>query len=266
MDQFIPIYVCCHDTCQLPNNELLVPIQAGRKTAAYKLSMQGDDSGINLSNRNVNYCELSALYWIWHNTRHKCFGLCHYRRFFNLRDERQELDSFDNFTVLSGHSNIIINQLMKEYDLILPYPKTKNNGCCLYQLYSSAHEIDDLDLALKIIRDVYPEMWTATEEVIFHQPLAYYKNMMIAHRDFADAYCNWLFDVLSRLDSLIYSQLSQRNSYQQRVYGFLAERLFNVFLEYYRRRNSLRIKEVPLLFYPQTPANNEPLCQNVAGI
>ena len=45
MNPTIPIYVCCHQKCRLPDNELLVPIQAGRAAAGFRLDMAGDDSG-----------------------------------------------------------------------------------------------------------------------------------------------------------------------------------------------------------------------------
>lgn len=256
MNQITPIYVCCHEDCPLPKNELLIPLQAGRANAAFPLNMAGDDSGDNISARNQNFCELTVLYWIWRNTRHECFGLCHYRRFLNLAGNETELDSFEEFTARSGHTPDNLNQLMNDYDLILPRAKTKSGGASLYQLYAAAHHIGDLDLALSIIRNVYPHMFQAAETALFNQPLAYYKNMMIARRNFADAYCRWLFDILHRLDCLIYPQLKSRTSYQKRVYGFLAERLFNVFLEDYRRRNTLRVKEVPLLVYAP-PAQSE---------
>lgn len=253
----IPIYVCCHENCLLPQNDLLIPVQAGRAGAAINLAMQGDNDGENISHRNHNYCELSVLYWIWRNTNHQIFGLCHYRRFFNLANDTTILTSFDNFDALSGHTPANLKHLMQEYDLILPLAKVKDNGKPLYHLYAKSHHISDLDLVLSLIHDLYPEMVSAAETAIFNQPRAYYKNMMITRRDFAAPYCRWLFDILHRLDCLIYPQLQYRSLYQQRVYGFLAERLFNIFLEYYRRRHPLRIKEVPLLLYqPQQTEEN----------
>ena len=265
MKPFIPIYVCCHDKRPLPVNGFLVPVQAGRAMSDFVLDMQGDDDGINISNRNANYCELSVLYWIWRNTAHDCFGLCHYRRFFNLNNEETVLESFDDFSVKSGLDSENLCRLMNEYDLILPRAKAKNNGSSLYQLYAEAHHIGDLDLALRIIADIYPEMVPAAETAIYNQPLAYYKNMMISRRDFADLYCRWLFDVLRRVDCIIYPQLQFRTPYQKRVYGFLAERLFNIYLEHYRRSNRIKIKEVPLLVCQEPEAAERPVWQKASN-
>lgn len=263
MNPTIPIYVCCHQKCRLPDNELLVPIQAGRASAGFRLDMVGDDSGENISLRNQNFCELSVLYWIWRNTGHDCFGLCHYHRFFNLAGNDTELESLEDFTTQSGHTAQNLQQLMEKWDLIVPTAKSKENSSSLYKLYAMTHHLNDMNLALAIIRDVYPEMIPAAQNVIFKQTQAYYKNMMICHRDFADAYCRWLFDILRRLDNLIYPQLDKRTPYQQRVYGFLGERLFNIFLEHYRRNHPLRVKEVPLLVYRQPMTEEIPLWQTV---
>ena len=56
-----------------------------------------------------------------------------------------------------------------------------------------------------------------------------------------DQYCEWLFDILKKLESKV--DISDYDNYQQRIYGFLAERLLNV----YCKHNKLKIKYLPVI-------------------
>lgn len=57
-----------------------------------------------------------------------------------------------------------------------------------------------------------------------------------------DTYCEWLFSLLNKVETSI--NISNYNSYQSRIFGFMAERLLNIYVE----ANRLDVKEYPVLF------------------
>ncbi len=59
-----------------------------------------------------------------------------------------------------------------------------------------------------------------------------------------DAYIDWLFDILFAVESTIQPQVISWSPYEQRVYGFLSERLLDVWLDF----NQVDYQEVPVTF------------------
>ena len=67
-------------------------------------------------------------------------------------------------------------------------------------------------------------------------------NMFIMKRDKFDAYCAWLFDILFELEKRL--DISQYSVYDARVFGFVAERLLDVWIE----TNGYDYQELPYVF------------------
>ena len=63
-------------------------------------------------------------------------------------------------------------------------------------------------------------------------------NMFVMKKTLFDEYCSWLFSILFELEKRI--DISSYNQYEARVFGFMSERLFNVWLE----KQQLKVKEV----------------------
>uniref|UniRef100_UPI001F4FC212 DUF4422 domain-containing protein n=1 Tax=Rosenbergiella metrosideri TaxID=2921185 RepID=UPI001F4FC212 len=68
-------------------------------------------------------------------------------------------------------------------------------------------------------------------------------NMFIMKSSIFDEYCSWVFPIILELHSRI--DTTPYDAYQKRVIGFLAERLFNVWIEY--NKNRFRIKYLNVL-------------------
>lgn len=65
--------------------------------------------------------------------------------------------------------------------------------------------------------------------------------MMICTKELYDNYMEWLFRILFVLEDKV--DYSAYDTYNQRLFGFLSERLFNVWLE---KNSNIKIKEMPV--------------------
>ncbi|MDR0643885.1 MAG: DUF4422 domain-containing protein, partial [Treponema sp.] len=65
------------------NNPLFYPVRCGAvfDEREDKPNIPGDDTGDNISEKRLSYCELTVQYWAWKNVEADYYGLCHYRRY-----------------------------------------------------------------------------------------------------------------------------------------------------------------------------------------
>ncbi len=222
------VYIVTHKNYNFPQNEIYCPIQVNAgKNANLDIKIK-DNIGENISNKNKNFCELTALYWIWKNSKEDIIGLVHYRRYFYRN------------TISKNYKNILgkkdIDNILKEYDIILPkkYYLYKNT---VEQQYGSIHNAGDMLVCKEIIKEKYPQYIESFNRVMSQHYFFPY-NMFIAKKEIIDKYCEWLFDILFELERKIC--IKEYDKYNQRVFGFMSERLFNVWLD----KNKLRIKEI----------------------
>ena len=66
-------------------------------------------------------------------------------------------------------------------------------------------------------------------------------NMFLMRSDLLDAYCNWLFPVLFDLEDRL--DITDYSEYDERVFGFVAERLLDVWVE----TNHVAYQECPVI-------------------
>ena len=220
----IQIYVISHlleDIEKTRNDSIYTPLFVGRN-GKDNFGYCSDDSGDNISSRNPYFCELTGLYWIWKQSTADIIGLCHYRRYFV--NEKNELLDKDE-----------IESILEDYDLIIPNFGSSLLGS-VYNDYDNEHYGKDLDLCHDIISKLSPEYLDSYDKVIHGNKLCHY-NMFIAKKEIINDYCNWVFPILFELEKII--DAKDYDDYRKRVYGFLTERLFNVWFTH----KNLKVKE-----------------------
>ena len=226
----VKVYIATHKKANLPELKEYVPIQVGAE-GKEKLGYITDNTGENISNKNPNFCELTATYWIMKNDNSDIVGLTHYRRYFfnNIFS-----NSFKNII----HKEKII-KILNNYDIIVP--KKYKLGVTVEKQYSQIHNIEDLMKCGEIIKNKNPEYSEAFDKVLKKRKIYTY-NMFISRKKVFDDYYKRLFDILFEAEKII--DISNYDNYNKRVYGFLSERLFNVWIE--KNKDNLKIKEMPV--------------------
>ena len=224
------ILVCTHKDFNYVANDSFFPILVGSSKNNAKSEYQRDDEGDNISNKNKNYCELTGLYWAWKNLNdYDYIGLCHYRRYFNFKGKKNGQVTEEDFS-----SNIndydFAEAFIENVDIILPKPIIYHETNQMF--YYRSHIPEDLKLLQEIIYKNYPEYIRAYKNVMNRNFLHPY-NMFITKKEIFNNYCEWLFDVLEKLETQL---IVSHYPYQARVFGFLSERLLNVYVEHHNFR------------------------------
>lgn len=210
----ISIFTITHVPFNPPDDPIYIPLQVGRATHD-DYGYLGDDTGDNISIKNQYYSELTGLYWIWKNyTGADYLGLCHYRRFF-LNENAKLMTERDYMDILSRYNVIVSESRQGAYDY--------------RTIYSRSHDIRNLDMTGKIIKEKYPDYYTTFLEVIADNR-CYVGNLFVAPKELFHAYCEWLFTIFFALEERI--DVSNYDDYHKRVFGFLSEQLLIVWIKH----------------------------------
>lgn len=182
-----------------------IPIQVGAALTDVDISDIKDNVGDNISMKNRQFCELTAIYWMWKHNTSKYVGLNHYRRKFVVNEKS------------------VKEMLDEEVDIILTVPVLNFLG--VREQYLKDHDKCDWDAMVEAINILCPE-YKDTLDLVGSGIYYFAYNMFITKKDIFDEYCEWLFPILFYCEEKIgYKE----DRYQNRYVGFLAERLLTVY-------------------------------------
>lgn len=213
-------YVISHkyiDDKRFNNRKLLYVNQLIKKNTS-----NGDETWKfdNIDYLNPFYCELTALYWIWKNVKEvEYISIEHYRRVFISSS-----GSIAEYKLLTKKE---ISDILRKYSIILPRNHWFKNT--LYREYENNHIKKDMDLMIELINKSYPEYNDSVNKIMTGQICSLFNMAVIKKSDF-DEYCKFTFDILNRVFDEIKDENAIRSGYQSRTIGFLAERLFNIWV------------------------------------
>jgi hypothetical protein len=237
------ILITTHKEFVVPANDSYLPIHAGKIASNLNLNYQGDDTGDNISLKNKNFCELTAIYWAWKNLIDIDYiGICHYRRFFLFSKYfKNQLKYFsysaNELFALKGALRVD-ESILKKFDFILAEPIS--HGKSIYDDYSYFHSVQDFDILGDVIKEFDIEYFNSFKELFYNSSELSPYNMFLTSKENFNGYCEWLFPILFEVEKRI---IISKDNYQSRVFGFMGERLLNLYVYH----NKFKVKYLPVV-------------------
>ncbi len=187
-----------------------IDIQVGTALTDMDIAECKDNVGDNISIRNKDYCEVTAIYWIWKNRMDSDYvGICHYRRRFVINESMMEFIVDNKFDVVYTVPCLTDGGMRKEF--------VERN----YFLTPESWE-----LVRRVLLKLFPEYfdtWLKFEKSYFIIPC----NMFIMKKEMFDRYCSWLFMILEETDKYYLDQGIQCDN---RYLGYISECLTTVYV------------------------------------
>ena len=194
-----------------------IPIQVGAALTDVRICAQTDNVGDNISGKNRQYCEASAMYWVRQNASADWIGLEHYRR----------------------HLLVTPEMLDKDIDAVLPLPYLcYPNAIAQLRRFVSK---DVLRALLHALKTLHPDKYDGYLRILNGQ-YQYTYNLVCAKREVFNDYCAWLFNITEHMETLGVPEIADT-----RALSYVAEALTNLY--FMSRQDELKIRHAEKAIY-----------------
>lgn len=269
------------------DNSLYVPVRCG---AVYdkreNVTMLGDDTGDNISEKRNSFCELTVQYWAWKNVEADYYGLCHYRRYLSFSDKKYESKYInDDGNNVVCHNEVIEefldNKTVQKYNLLdenSMYKLIENNDvlvsewCNVKKMLHSKGKVysveeywskyenfilapETINKLRKIIEEKYPHLIKYMDKYLNGDQYLGYNCFIMKKTIFYD-YCDFIFTVLFELDKKIENK-NIFNKNMMRTCAFVSEILFGIYIYYLEEKLNYKIKHLQLIYFSNTEKEKE---------
>lgn len=251
------------------DNGIFIPVRCG---AVYdtreNVTVLGDDTGDNISEKRICYSEMTVMYWAWKNVKADYYGLCHYRRYLAIDDELrgphpQLLRVTGALTDASIHSFGLddpeaVRRAFIPYDATFNYPEKQSSapeerfsaGLRTYFLSSEAY-----DLLKVAVRTARPDCYDFFMQYLNSKTWRGY-NHFVMKRELFFELCEFVFPVLSELEKHLDTEHYSSN--QKRFCAYASELLVAAFAQKLHNDPALKVIDRQLILFCET-ARPQPL-------
>jgi hypothetical protein len=185
------------------NNRNILEIQAGAEITEDRLTELADNYGDNISRKNRYYSELTVTYWVWKNVKADYKGIFHYRRVLDISD--------DDYKGLGSA------------DVVLPLPFVIYPNAAS-QFLRFIHE-KEYNVLLSVLKETSLSYYVAAHKY-WYEPYLYNYNILIAKETVFDSYCEFMFEILFKVQEFYVDKGIKQN---ERYLGYIGEILTSLY-------------------------------------
>ena len=256
---------------ELIDNPVYVPVRCGAVfDDENPMGIAGDDTGENISERRMSFCEFTVQYWAWKNVQADYYGLCHYRRYLSFAEKQFKTDEFNMVyrpALLPAEKKrfgLLDPQRMKE--LVEGYDVIVSESADVHKIHSpdgkkqtvrqlwDAHdgvffEKKYIDTMFELIDRFSPEYSVSAREYFSGDRHRGF-NCYVLKKELFERLCRFQFPIMEemerRIDTTGYTQTMKRTP------AFIGEMLYGIFIYHITTYEQWRVKEVQLVFFRDT--------------
>ena len=257
------------------DNPLYIPVRCGAVYDERKdVKMLGDDTGDNISEKRMDFCEFTVMYWAWKNIQADYYGLCHYRRYLSFAnqefeewneqrfyyEEKLNVDSVKKHGLMS--SKQIKNQI-KEYDVvtsityqakdvpIIPPCNTVQELFANHPALLTSNEV--IDKVSAIIKRKFTQYYDCFQEELNSNSHRGF-NCFVMRKDVFNLFCEYLFGVLFEAEKIFDRAVTKSND---RELGYIGEIIYGSFIRWLKAQEIYKIDERHITLFWNTERQQE---------
>jgi len=203
----------------------LTPIQAGAALTEKRISDVLDNTGDNISDRNRDFSECSAIYWLWKNAEKKDYiGVCHYRRHLAVTTADLAKEFEEGVDLINTIPTVMLPSIKEFFTKNFFYAK-------------------DVELIEEAIEKLFPDYMQDYEEM--GEGFIYLaNNIFMMKKEWFDRMCEFVFGVILYVDDFYREQGFVR---QDRYAGYIFEYLYAVFVRHHAKEMNIVYTDMKFL-------------------
>jgi len=266
MKNSVKIFVSYHKDMPYFESDIFKPLFCGAEklTKKPKHAFLLDNEGINISDKNIFYSELTGHYWVLKNyldtAKEDYVGFCHYRRFWDILNVSKGDYPCAYGVKYQGFKKLFnkwkkydITGALSDFDVILPCRsyftgsiinpiKPADGSEHTFREYFKLFHVEKLHSALiDVLKEDYQD-YVKPADTVFDRDFMYPYNMYIMKTCLLKEFLTFMFDIFEKIENKL-GNFKTPEYYRQ--FGFLSEIMVNIWLQKNADERNLKIGYCP---------------------